>query len=124
MSKDRATIGRDGESVAANWYLRAGWEIEARNWRCREGELDLVVVAPARGRGGTDLVVVCEVKTRSSSRFGGGAEAVTPSKQRRVRAATRRYLSERVRPASVRFDVAVVERGVHGYAVRVIEGAF
>ena len=59
----------------------------ARNWRCREGELDLVVARPGE-------IVFCEVKTRSSDRFGLPAEAVTPAKQRRLRGLAARYLAD------------------------------
>lgn len=125
MSTDRASIGRDGENVAANWYLRAGFEIESRNWRCREGELDVVAVRNPGSGERLPVLVVCEVKTRSSTRYGSGAEAVTAEKQRRLRAATARYLAQRdAGPCRVRFDVAVVTRGPHGYGIRVIEQAF
>ncbi len=110
-------IGADGEAVAAHHYERAGFEIVARNWRCPEGELDIVA---RRG----PLLVVCEVKTRSSERFGGGAEAVGITRQRRLRRATARFLSTQPWSAEVRFDVAVVRPGVHGFAIEVIEAAF
>ena len=67
-------LGASGEDLAAGWYAAQGYEVVARNWRCREGELDLVV---ARGRA----VVFCEVKTRRGHGFGLPAEAV---KQRRM----------------------------------------
>jgi putative endonuclease len=89
-----------------------------RNWRCREGELDLVVRI-----GGT--VVFCEVKTRSSDRFGYPVEAVTGVKQARIRRLATRWLRERggsfgPRPRSIRFDV------VSGLPdqLDVVEGAF
>jgi putative endonuclease len=110
-------LGADGEAVAALHYERAGFAIVARNFRCPEGELDVVA---RRG----SLLVVCEVKTRSSDRFGGGAEAVGPTRQRRLRRATARFLSTQPWSAEVRFDVAVVRPGAHGFAVDVIEGAF
>jgi putative endonuclease len=87
----------------------------ARNWRCREGELDLVV------RLGRELVF-CEVKARSSDRYGIPAEAVTPAKQRRLRLLATRFLSEQdgLRPSGLRFDVVAVL----GSRVEVIEAAF
>jgi putative endonuclease len=87
----------------------------ARNWRCRDGELDLVV------RRGRELVF-CEVKARSSDRFGLPAEAVTPAKQRRLRLLATRFLAEQanLRPAGLRFDVVAVL----GRRVEVIEAAF
>jgi putative endonuclease len=114
-------LGAAGEDAAAEWYRRRGFSILARNWRCREGELDLVLRRD-------DLVVICEVKTRSSDRRGGGAAAVGPAKQRRIRTAALRFLDEHRgrgggRP-SIRFDVAVVRPRTSGMAVEVLEGAF
>ena len=63
-------LGRSGEDEAAAWYAAHGYEVLARNWRCRAGELDLIV---ARGR----LVVFCEVKSRSSARFVSSVRVVT-----------------------------------------------
>ena len=71
----------------------------------------------ARGR----TLVFCEVKTRSSTAYGTPAEAVTRTKQLRIRRLAMRWLDEHdVRPASIRFDVACVI----GNAVEVIEAAF
>ena len=116
MTSGRQRLGRHGEDRAAAWYRRAGYEVLARNWRCREGELDLIV---ARG----DVLVVCEVKARSSLAYGHPAEAVTPAKQRRIRSLAARWLADAdlaVRPASIRFDVAALLPG----EVSIIEDAF
>jgi putative endonuclease len=87
----------------------------ARNWRCREGEIDLIL---EQGRA----YVFCEVKTRSSDAFGVPAEAVTPSKQARIRRLAARWLREEApgRAVEVRFDVAAILAG----RLEVIEGAF
>jgi len=90
----------------------------ARNWRCREGEIDLIV-----RRAGE--LVFCEVKTRTSDRFGTAAEAVTPAKQRRLRLLAARYVASVASsggrpPAAMRFDVAAVTGG----AAEVLEAAF
>ena len=76
-----------GEGLAAEWYVEHGYDVVARNWRCREGEIDLVVA-------GHGAVVFCEVKARSSDRYGLPAEAVTPAKQRRLRQLAARFLAE------------------------------
>jgi putative endonuclease len=108
-------LGDHGERLVASWYEARGFTVLARNWRVREGELDLVV-----GRGG--LVVVCEVKTRSSGRFGSPLEAVTPVKQRRLRRLAVAWLAATDRRATtVRFDVAAVHGGTR---VEVVEDAF
>ena len=114
MTHRRQALGARGESLAAAWYTDRGYVVLDRNWRCRQGELDLVV---ADGR----QVVFCEVKTRSSTAFGSPAEAVTTSKQRRLRQVAAAWIDQAPRrPRHVRFDVAAVLGG----EIEVIEGAF
>ncbi len=85
-----------------------------RNWRCREGEIDLVLT---RAR----LLVFCEVKTRSSNAYGSPAAAVTLAKQMRLRKLGMRWIdAHQMRPSAIRFDVACVV----GRHVSVIESAF
>ena len=110
----RRALGASGEEAVAAWYRDRGYEIVVRNWRCREGELDLVVRA---GRA----FVFCEVKTRSSDRFGAPVEAVNRAKQDRLRRLAARWIDEApVRPREIRFDVA----SVMGDRIEVLEGAF
>jgi putative endonuclease len=110
----RRVLGAEGEAAAAAWYEARGYDIVARNWRCREGELDLVV------RRGRQLVFV-EVKTRTTDRFGVPAEAVTPAKQRRLRGLAMRYLADTgTRAGDLRFDVVAILAG----DIDVIEAAF
>ena len=114
MTDARRVLGSDGEAAVASWYEEHGYVVVVRNWRCREGELDLIV---RRGR----TFVFCEVKTRSSDAFGLPQEAVTRTKQTRIRHLAARWLSEEeVRAVGIRFDVASVRSG----AVEVLEGAF
>ncbi|MPY94621.1 MAG: YraN family protein [Acidimicrobiia bacterium] len=114
MGLERRALGTYGERRAAVWYERRGYVVLARNWRCRHGELDLVV-----RRGG--LVAFCEVKTRSSTAFGSPAEAVTALKRARIRRLAVAWLAEsRVGAADLRFDVACVSGG----RIEVLEGAF
>ena len=99
----------------ASWYEARGYEVLNRNWRCREGELDLVV------RDGRKFIF-CEVKTRTTDAFGAPVEAVTRTKQMRVRRLAARWLEDEapVRPREIRFDVA----SVLGGNIEVVEGAF
>ena len=105
----------DGEALAAEWYRANGYEVVVRNWRCRDGELDLIA------RRGREFVFV-EVKARTSDAFGVPAEAVNHRKQSRIRRLAARWLEHEapVRARSIRFDVVAVLDG----AVEVIEGAF
>ena len=74
----------------------------ARNWRCPDGEIDLVL------RDGDD-VVFCEVKTRRGVGYGSPVEAVTPVKQRRLRVLAQRWLAAHdERAPDLRFDVVGV----------------
>ncbi len=94
-------LGAWGEAQVEQWYLKRGYDILDTNWRCRDGELDLIV---ARGK---DLVF-CEVKTRSSMRFGHPAEHVDHNKQRRIRGLAVQWMHEHSTRGHVRFDVAAV----------------
>jgi putative endonuclease len=99
-------LGRYGEELAAQHLQSLGMTVLARNWRCAQGELDLV----ARDTDGT--VVFVEVKTRSGTGFGAPAEAVGREKARRLQALACRWLLEnRQAPAAeLRFDVIGVVR--------------
>ncbi len=115
----RSVTGRTGEDAAELLYVRRGYRVLARNWRCRIGELDLVV-----GRAG-ELAFV-EVKTRRGSRFGGGYEAVDARKRAKLRALAEVFLAHvAAMPSSVRFDVASVAVRPDGSAsVEIFEDAF
>jgi putative endonuclease len=114
----RSERGAGGEAAAAAWYAARGFQVEARNWRCRAGEIDLVVVHGA-------LLVICEVKTRRGHAFGGGFEAVGWEKQRKLRQLAELFFADRaMTPHSVRFDVASVTSGARGWTVEVFEDAF
>ena len=120
MPDARRTLGDAGEELVARWYADAGYRVLDRNWRCREGELDVVV---ARG----EVLVFCEVKTRRTTAFGIPAEAVTATKQRRLRTLAMRWLDDHptARARTLRFDVASVLAPRDGETViDVIEGAF
>ena len=118
-SDPRRVVGQSGEDAAAAWYAAAGYEVLDRNWRVREGELDLVVRGPF-------TIAFCEVKTRRSDAFGTPAEAVTFRKQQRLRLLAVRWLADHgARGATLRFDVAEVRPdGRGGWVVDVLTNAF
>ena len=109
----------EGERAALDAYRRRGFRLIARNWRSALGELDLVLE-----KGG--LVVFCEVKARSGSALGGGYEAVTHAKRRKVSALAEAFLAGRrvADDIRVRFDVASVHVGPSGAVVHLFEDAF
>ncbi len=118
MPASRVSLGRAGEDAAAAVYVDRGFRMIARNWRCRLGELDLIVE-----RDG--LFVFCEVKARRGSRFGGGYEAVTALKQRKLRQLAEIFIATAHVPhGNMRFDVASVHIGRRGESVELFEDAF
>nr|WP_090338865.1 YraN family protein [Mycolicibacterium malmesburyense]CRL66878.1 putative endonuclease [Mycolicibacterium malmesburyense] len=103
----RAEIGALGEQLAVDHLRSLGLRVLERNWRCRYGELD-VVAADETAR----TVVFVEVKTRTSDRFGGVEEAVTPQKVRRLRRLAGLWLAAQdTRWSQVRLDVVGVRIG-------------
>jgi putative endonuclease len=114
MSHGGIALGAYGEKLAERWYVQEGYVVVARNWRCGTGEIDLLV------RRGNQLVVA-EVKTRSSDRFGVPAYAVNAAKQRKLRALAQAWLASTDEYFDeVRFDVV----SVIGRDVEVIQAAF
>lgn len=114
MRRSNLDTGRWGEDIAAEWYRRHGYEVLARNWVCRSGEIDLIV---RRGR----TVVIGEVKARRSDAFGPAAAAVGPVKQQRLRRLAAEWLATSGRSgAEVRFDVVAIT----GDRIEVITDAF
>lgn len=71
-------LGQQGEQLAANYLTERGLAVLGRNWRCQQGEIDIIALD---GR----TLVVCEVKTRSGVRYGTPLEAITMTKALRLR---------------------------------------
>lgn len=80
-------LGRAGEERAVAYVEALGWEVLARNWRCRIGELDIVALD-----GG--CVVAIEVKTRAGTGYGHPFEAVTEQKLARLQQLARAWRAE------------------------------
>jgi putative endonuclease len=110
-------LGRRGEQIAARYLERAGFRILDRNWRCAEGEID-IVAAERR------VLVVCEVKTRSDARYGSPLEAITRTKRSRLRRLAIRWLvAHGVLFDEVRIDVIALVRDRSGrFSVEHVRG--
>jgi putative endonuclease len=117
-SAARAELGRRGEQLAVEHLERAGFSIVARN--ARVGRLELDVIAQ---RG--PLIVICEVRARSSDRVMTPAQSVDYRKVSRVRLAAVRWLKEAELPYSqLRFDVASIVFERPAGRLSYFEGAF
>ena len=116
MTARRLALGAAGEAQAAAWYEANGYEVVARNWRCRDGEIDLVVRASTARS--------CSARSRPAPphAFGTPAEAVTRAKREKLRhlAATLARREPGAAAPSIRFDVAAILAG----ELEMIEGAF
>jgi putative endonuclease len=97
----KSLLGQTAESRAEAFLQTHGLKLLARNWRCRFGEIDLVM------QDGATLVFV-EVRLRSRSDFGGAAASVTPAKQKKLLAAARQYLTTLKTLPPCRFDVVAL----------------
>jgi putative endonuclease len=95
--------GSEAENAALAYLQRAGLSLVARNFRCRRGEIDLVMLEG-------NVLVLVEVRYRSSDQYGGAAASVTYAKQRRLIEAARVLLATRadLRAYPVRFDVVAI----------------
>jgi putative endonuclease len=116
---DRRETGARGEKLAAGHLKKRGYRIVETNYRCRDGEIDIV----ARKK---DCMVFVEVRTKTTSEFGMPEESVTPAKQARMRRAAIRYVqAHRGLPEAWRIDFVAVELDRTGKATRieVIENA-
>ena len=82
-------IGQIGEERAVEHLVGLGWQVLDRNWRCNEGELDVVAHDPHAG-----ALVFVEVKCRSGLGFGDPLEAVTWRKRSKIRQLSLLWLAE------------------------------
>jgi putative endonuclease len=116
---DRRLIGARAESAAREFLVARGLHPLLANYRCRSGELDLVM------RDGPALVVV-EVRLRADTRFGGAGASIDARKRRRIAQATRHLLLRRrdLRHLPIRFDVIAIDAANPAAAIQWLRGAF
>lgn len=110
---DTATTGRLGETFAAEYLVRQGYEILEKNYRRQFGEVDIV----ARDRG---TLVFVEVKTRHSNLYGAPLEAVDQRKQRQLSKIAQGYLlNSHLHDVAARFDVIGVTLDTNNQPVQI-----
>jgi putative endonuclease len=114
---DPRARGRQAEDAACRYLTARGLTLLARNFRCRRGEIDLVMQEQ-------DCVVFVEVRCRSNPRFGGALESVDWRKREKLATTAQYYLQTHVRAAqlSARFDVIAVT--IPGARIEWIKDAF
>jgi putative endonuclease len=99
-------LGRAAEDVACRHLERAGLELLVRNYRCRAGEIDLVMLEPRSG-----VLVLVEVRSRSRRDYGSAASTIGCRKQKRFSLAARHLVMTRreLRRLRIRFDVVAID---------------
>ena len=118
MSRSRVLLGKTGEDLACRELERRGYEILARRWRQRGGEIDIVA------RDGLTIVFV-EVKAREGRSFGAAAEAVADWKQRRIVQLGLAYITRhRLFDCPCRFDVVSIQIDDDKPTVTIFQNAF
>jgi putative endonuclease len=110
-------LGKAGEQAAAEYLQLAGLRILDRNWRCADGEIDIVAVE-------RHVLVICEVKARTGPRYGSPLEAVGRAKRARLRRLAVQWINAHgVRFDQVRIDVVgLVRSGGGGFTVEHVRG--
>ena len=118
MTMQRQALGKTGEDLAVEELERRGYAILARRYRTRHGEIDIVA------RDGETTVFV-EVKVRAGAECGTAAEAVTPSKQRRLASMAVDFLARnRLMDQPCRFDVVAIDGVGPSQTITVYPSAF
>jgi putative endonuclease len=110
-------LGRQGEELAASFLTETGLTVVDRNWRCKQGEIDIVAV-DAR------TLVICEVKTRSGLQFGSPIEAITRPKSLRLRRLAVLWVNAHgLRFDQIRIDILGVLRDASGeFTIEHVQG--
>lgn len=115
----RKDAGDAGENAALKYLHDRGLRLLVRNYRCKAGEIDLVML------DGATLALI-EVRYRADASFGGAAASVIWRKQQRIANAARHLLQSRseLRRYAARFDVVAVSPGTSGLQIEWIKHAF
>jgi putative endonuclease len=110
---NKRKTGAFGEKIACNFLGNNGYQIIETNYRCRDGEIDIV----ARQR---DILVFVEVKTRKSFIYGAPEESVTPAKMQKLKAVAEFYNQNHDNlPPEWRIDVVAIEMNTAGKISRI-----
>lgn len=117
-SPNKKDLGKIGENTTAKFLSRCGYKILEKNFRIKGGEVDIIAEK-------NDTLVFVEVKSRTSTEYGTGEEAVTYTKKKRLIRAAKAYLRYKGADRNCRFDViSILFNGRKIKEINHIEGAF
>lgn len=117
MENNKATLGKQGEEVAQDYYKKNNYSIRETNWRYGHLEIDIIAE-------NVNYIIFCEVKTRSSSYMGNPEEFVTKQKQYNLIKAANNYINKHNLMKEVRFDIISIISKESGFQVHHIPNAF
>jgi putative endonuclease len=117
MKNEENDIGKQGEDMAAVWYLERGYRLRDRNWRTGHLECDLILEKEGE-------LIFAEVKTRSGTGFGPPESFVTLKKQRDLLFLANRYVQQKELDLSCRFDIVSILFREGRQEIKIIESAF
>ena len=110
-------LGQEGEQLAVDFLLKKGYTIRDTNWRYQKAEVDIIA---QKG----EILVVVEVKTRSTVDFGNPQDFVNPKKIKLLVSAIDEYVTSKGLDVEVRFDIIAIVKQNDTYAIEHIEDAF
>jgi putative endonuclease len=105
MSHDRLETARIGERLASDYLVGQGMSLRERNWRCHIGEIDVIAVDG-------DCLVMAEVRTRRTARYGSPEESIGARKRRKLAALAEAYVADREWAGPWRVDFVAVVLGL------------
>ncbi len=111
---DKQVLGQAGEDAALQYLTQQGLVLVERNFRCRRGEIDLIMQHH-------DELVFIEVRKRAYRYYGGAAASVTPAKRARLISAAKIYLQRYKTMPACRFDVVAIDGGAISWLRNAIE---
>ena len=119
MTAPHLRAGQDAEHIASRWLRRRGLKQIANNYRCKAGEIDLVMLDG-------DCLVIVEVRYRRSHGYGGALNSVSAKKQQRIAAATMSYLQtyRQFKHHALRFDILALTGNLNKPAIEWHQRAF
>jgi len=114
---NHTNIGLEGEKIASEFLLKKGCQILERNYRFQKAEIDIIAKKD-------EVLIVVEVKTRSTKLFGNPQEFLKPKQIQRIVKATDHYVTSNKLDVEVRFDIIAIVKSGNQFDIEHFENAY
>ena len=114
---NKAQKGQQAELAACDFLLQQGLSLIAKNYRCRRGQIDLIMHH-------NDTLVFVEERYRKNDHFGGAKESITPKKQQKIHTTALHYMQKLNHNSNARFDVIAITGSGNQQQFEWIQNAF